>query len=263
MSTPAERTYTYGDSTVAGDRLTVLASIFGPTTATFLRRDAPAGPELALDLGCGPGHTTALVAEVTGAGRTVGLERSEAFVLRARVERDEAGIEFLPHDVTITPFPTGPADLVFARYLLAHLADPVARRDRWLTQVRPGGRLLVEEIDHIDASIGTFAHYLEVVQQMSRGHGTELLVGAPLAAAPPPSGVGLVADTIAEISPDPRTVARIFAMNLSVWRDDPWVVAHVDPAVVDTLARDLRDLSSRGPARGITWHHRQLAYQRT
>ena len=266
MSHPVDGTYTYGDSEVAGDRLAVIASIFGPTTAEFLRRDArldgAAPAELAVDLGCGPGYTTALLQATTTPVRTVGLERSEAFVLRARVEHAHHGLEFLPHDVTVLPFPTGPADVVFARYLLAHLPDPVTVRDGWLTEVRPGGRLLIEEIDHIDTAIDTFARYLDVVQQMSRGHDTELLIGPVLAAAKPPAGTELVADTLARISPDPRTVAHIFAMNLSVWRDDPWVLDHVDPQLVATLAAELDQLRSTAPSTGITWHHRQLAYRR-
>jgi trans-aconitate 2-methyltransferase len=269
MSDPAERTYTYGDSEVAGDRLAMIATIFGPTTAEFLRRDGRADPRtgragaaLAIDLGCGPGYTTTLVHQEVGATRTIGLERSEAFVLRARVEHTTDGIGFQPHDVTMVPFPTGSADVIFARYLLAHLPDPVTVRDRWLTQVRPGGRLLVEEIDHIDTSVDTFGRYLDVVQQMSRGHDTELLVGPTLAAAAPPDGTALVADSVALISPRPQTVARIFAMNLSVWRDDPWVVDHIDPAVVAALAAELADLRTAAPVAGITWHHRQLTYER-
>jgi trans-aconitate 2-methyltransferase len=265
MSEPAERTYTYGDSVVAGDRLAMIATIFGPTTAEFLRRDAQsprsAAPGLALDLGCGPGYTTALVHDEVAAARTVGLERSDAFVLRARVEHSATGVEFLPHDVTLVPFPVGPAEVVFARYLLAHLPGPVAVRDRWLSEVAPGGRLLVEEIDHIDTTIETFARYLDVVQQMSRGHDTELLIGPLLAAARPPEGTHLVADTTARISPAPQTVARIFSMNLSVWRDDPWIRANVGAAVVADLAAELHDLCADAPDAGITWHHRQLAYQ--
>ena len=51
-------------------------------------------------------------------------------------------------------------------------------------------------------------------------------------------------------------------MNLSVWRDDPWVVEHVAADVVTALDDELRATRRRPlPARGITWHHRQLAYQ--
>jgi SAM-dependent methyltransferase len=268
VTEPARRTYTYGDSAVAGDRLAVLASIFGPTTAAFLARDATPGAALALDLGCGPGYTTVLLHDVASPIETVGLERSDAFVRRARVEHTTGGaphrpgLRFLPHDVTVTPFPTGPADLVFARYLLAHLPEPVAVRDRWLTQVRPGGRLLLEEIDHIDTSIPTFERYLEVVTAMSAGHDADLRVGGRLAAAPPPAGARLVADSLARISPDPRQVARIFSMNLSVWRDDPWTRANVDDEAVTALDDELTELARSGSTGAITWHHRQLVYAR-
>ena len=268
MNEPAEArsTYTYGDSSVAGERLAVLASIFGPTTASFLRRDGDPGVDLAIDLGCGPGYTTAQVHSIIHPAVTVGLERSEAFVLRARVEHVASigpALRFDVHDVTDTPFPTGPADLLFARYLLAHLPDPVAVRDLWLTQLRPEGRLLVEEIDHIDISIPTFERYFEVVEAMSAGHDTELLVGSTIAGAAPSPDFRLVDDSLVSITPDPRAVARIFAMNLSVWRHDPWITSNVPPATVEALADDLADLSDAAPASGITWHHRQLAYRRT
>ena len=34
------------------------------------------------------------------------------------------GIAFLEHDVTAVPFPEGPADLAYCRFLMTHLADP-------------------------------------------------------------------------------------------------------------------------------------------
>src|SRR5690349_3152130 len=91
----ADRTsYTYGDSALAGDRLALLASIFEPTTAAFLRAAAmppdrwPAtdpvthrrlgpGPDVALDLGCGPGFTSRLIGEVVAPARVVGFDFSD------------------------------------------------------------------------------------------------------------------------------------------------------------------------------------------
>jgi len=35
------------------------------------------------------------------------------------------GIEFVCHDVTQEPFPTASADVLFCRFLLTHLHDPV------------------------------------------------------------------------------------------------------------------------------------------
>ncbi len=76
--------YTYGDSDLAGDRLALVARLFRPTSEAFLRAASPREPDVALDLGCGPGYTTTLVHETAGARRTVGVDRSEAFARRAR-----------------------------------------------------------------------------------------------------------------------------------------------------------------------------------
>jgi len=47
-------------------------------------------PELAYDLGCGPGYTTAMVGEVTQASRVVGADSSAAFVAASRARHEQA-----------------------------------------------------------------------------------------------------------------------------------------------------------------------------
>ena len=118
--------YAFGDTEPAERRLALLAEIFEPSSRAFLATHV-AGAQLAVDLGCGPGHTTRLLAEVTGAGRTVGLDWSPSFL--AAAGRDHlAGIEFVGHDLTRLPFPVAGqgADVGYARYLLAHLPQQAA-----------------------------------------------------------------------------------------------------------------------------------------
>src|SRR5215216_6021287 len=124
-------TYAFGDSRAAGERLDLLSRIFDPPSRAFLAAAAVRPPDLALDLGCGQGNTTVLVGQVTGARRTVGLDRSAAFVEEARARVTAPGIEFLQHDVTTIPFPVGPADFLYARLLVAHLADPATAVAQW------------------------------------------------------------------------------------------------------------------------------------
>jgi len=76
--------YTYGESDAAAQRLALVAQTFESSTESFLRRVVTRPPELAVDLGCGPGFTTRLIARATGARRVVGLDRSDAFLRRAR-----------------------------------------------------------------------------------------------------------------------------------------------------------------------------------
>jgi SAM-dependent methyltransferase len=92
--------YVFADTEVAERRLALVAEVFAPMTTAFLRGAAAAAPELAVDLGCGPGHTTRLLASVVQSARTVGLDGSARFIEAARASAAD-GVEFLVHDVNI------------------------------------------------------------------------------------------------------------------------------------------------------------------
>ncbi len=89
----------------------MLATVFAPASQAFQQDIVSTTPQLAIDLGCGPGYTTHLLAETTGAAQAVGLDNSEHFIALARAKASEH-ITFLRHDVTQIPFPCGPGDLI-------------------------------------------------------------------------------------------------------------------------------------------------------
>src|SRR5918995_80789 len=99
------RKYVFGDTDLAAARLARVAEVFAPTSRSFLSNFAQSSFDFALDLGCGTGHTTHLLAEVLRPRSTVGLDRSESFVSLARPSATD-GISFVQHDVTAVPFPT-------------------------------------------------------------------------------------------------------------------------------------------------------------
>ena len=100
--------YTFGDNPRAAYRLTLLASVFEPSSSDLLVRARGVDPsralELALDLGCGPGHTTDLLRRALGATETWGIDASTSLVERAR-DRFAPSCTFLVHDMTTVPFP--------------------------------------------------------------------------------------------------------------------------------------------------------------
>ena len=75
--------YAFGDSELASARLEMVARVFGPATRALLREAGPGARNLGVDLGCGPGHSTALLSEVLQCRRTVGLDLSAEFIERA------------------------------------------------------------------------------------------------------------------------------------------------------------------------------------
>lgn len=210
-----KREYAFGDDEVAARRLADLAALYEPTTRAFLAAHASTRPALALDLGCGPGHTTALLAEVLQPERIVGVDESEAFLDEARRRLPDA--EFVAHDVRVLSFPVPPADVVYARFLLAHLPDPADVAVAWTRLLAPDGVLLLEEGEAMSSSNAACARYLDLVRATLRAEGRELFPGAALA------GIGdgqthrvRHCDTVTIRRPA-RQFAGLFAPNLRQW----------------------------------------------
>lgn len=245
--------YTYGDTELAASRLERVAAMFEPTSSAFMTEAAHEPPALAVDLGCGPGFTTRLLHRVTGAARTVGLDRSGLFLDRARVDAPDH-VTFDEHDVRLVPFPTGPADLISCRLLLAHLPEPVRVVSNWATQLRPDGLLLLDEPELVDTDEPIFVKYLDqVARSVIAREGAELYVGPALHAMPDPPGTERTVDRIVAFTPDVSVTATVFAMNLEV------LVRRGEIAPRPDLAEPLEAVVAGASAPAPTWHVRQIA----
>jgi SAM-dependent methyltransferase len=254
--------YAFGDSELASARLEMVARVFEPATRALLREAGPGARELGVDLGCGPGYTTALLSKVLHCRRTVGLDLSAEFIQRAgRFASDR--VAFFVHDVNLVPFPVGPADLLFCRLLLTHLPDPIQVFERWATQLVPGGLLLVEEVESIATNSPALERYLEILDQMLRSQSNQLYIGSELESAPVPGSLAKQKSRIHELPVFPTHAAAMFSMNLRTWRDHPFVREHVEERELERLERDLDALRSQAhPSVGIVWRLRHLVYQR-
>src|SRR5581483_5156946 len=258
--------YTFGDTDLAAERLALVAEVFDPPSRRFLAeaRDALAAPPaLALDLGCGPGRTTQLVAEMTGAARTVGIDASASFLAEATRLCDSTGIEFLQHDVTAVPFPVGPADLVYCRLLLAHLPDPAAVLDRWMTQVRPGGVLAVDEVEYIETPNPVLERYEELVVTLVASRGAVMYAGPVIDAMPDGDGWRKGASRLVEHLVPVALAARMYGMNFRTWQDDPAITAVCSQDSLDRLANDLDERARSTGDPPVRWGLRQALLLRS
>ncbi len=157
--------YLFGDSTTAAQRLKLLASVYNESTRAFLAKAAGSARfQLALDLGCGPGFTTRLIADTLRCDRVIGLDASAGFIELARANSGER-LSFLRHDLTAIPFPSGRPNLIFSRFLLTHLREAAAVVAKWATQLEDRGLLLLEETEAIHTAHPVFARYLRIVRQ--------------------------------------------------------------------------------------------------
>jgi len=108
---------------------------------------APEGAK-ALEVGCGPGRLSILLAREHGLDVT-GLDLDPAMIERARRNAERSGNgggsrpSFLVGDVSSLPFPDGSFDVVVSTLSMHHWADPTAGLSEIGRVLRPGGRALV------------------------------------------------------------------------------------------------------------------------
>jgi trans-aconitate 2-methyltransferase len=258
---PAGCCYTFGDTDIAARRLSLLDQVFGPASRALLTEVVRRPPSLAYDLGCGPGHTTAMIAEVTAAGRTVGLDRSPAYVARARSGAPDR-IEFACHDVRTVPFPAGPADLIYGRLLLAHLADPVAAVLGWATQLARGGLVVLDEIEWIDATNPVLRAHLKLADALVAAGGARMQAGPLLSSLPGDGRLRLRLARITEVPVPTATAAAMFSMNLAAIGERPAELGLCGTAELRELRDSLAELTTSPAAGQISWGMHQAAYSR-
>ena len=112
------------------------------STALFARAAAQPG-EHVMDIGCGCGGTSIDLAHSVGpSGRVLGLDVSEAMLMRARERTPrDAPIEFVLADATVHPFAPATYDLLVSRFGVMFFADPVASFANMRRGLRSGGRI--------------------------------------------------------------------------------------------------------------------------
>ncbi|HTR75969.1 MAG TPA: class I SAM-dependent methyltransferase [Solirubrobacterales bacterium] len=251
--------YTFGDSDLAARRLELVGATFAETTRRFLAAAAPAEPALAVDLGSGPGHTTALVREVLRPARTVAIDFSPAYVEQTAIRMaDDQTIEAIEADVLDLPAEVDGADVIFVRMLLTHLRDPLAAVELWRRRLAPGGVLLLEEVESIETEEPALARYLDLQREMLAANENRLEIGPELDAGLR-DHPALQRSSVATFEPGAGVAARMFGMNFGTWRDRPEVLAAHEHEELSAVATGLgRVATAPEDSAPIVWQVREI-----
>jgi ubiquinone/menaquinone biosynthesis C-methylase UbiE len=142
--------YALGDAPEELDRLVNQARHLKEHTALVLRMARLMPGQQVLDLGCGLGDVTLTAAEIVGPkGFVVGVDHSAAAIRGARERALSAGVnnvEFVMGDITDLKGHRQ-YDAIVGRLIAMHLTDAVGTLARLKAHLRPGGLLVLQEID--------------------------------------------------------------------------------------------------------------------
>ena len=113
-------------------------------THAVLALAAPKTGDAVIDVGCGSGTTTMMIAERVGAkGSVTGVDISKPMLelARARARENGSTAKFIEADITDHRLDPRSVDLVFSQFGVMFFADPVAAFTNLHRALRPGGRL--------------------------------------------------------------------------------------------------------------------------
>lgn len=101
-------------------------------------------------LGCGSGHLEARLARLFLNSHFVGIDLSEARLIEAKARvktlTSSNTYEYIQADLTtMSPTDIPPCDILISRFVLSHLPDAQTLLNRFLSIVKPGGYICLEE----------------------------------------------------------------------------------------------------------------------
>jgi trans-aconitate 2-methyltransferase len=238
-------TYAFGDTDLARERLALVADTFEPPTRALLRDVPAAGYRYVIDMGCGPGFTTALLRDAVPHSFATGIDASPAMIAEARERVPDA--HFVVADVT-APLSL-PAQLIYSRLLLGHLPDPGAALATWAAALRPGGIVVCEEPVRYRGDDPVFARYEEAVTAVVVARGATLWAGPVLDGDPPKCR--RILDRVVEHPVPAARAAAMFWRNAATWGGEA------------DLVGALADIEHSERADPVMWELRQTVWTRT
>lgn len=269
--------YLLGTDAAAAQRLRVLDEVYHQTTVALLESAGLRNGWRCADIGCGTGLVTMAMAERVGStGCVTGVDQVQFFLNAAREQASKYGLanasfvcsnayELAAAEVRSSGFsrhprsepakagtpnlPEQPAsfDLVYARCLLSHLAEPLRALQAMAALARPGGCVVIEDID----CGGVFAHpeapalmrHQDLYQRVMRLNGGDPLIGRKLPRLCRKAGLRDVRYEIVRPVEPVEPVKRLYPLTLSCLKTAIVESGLATASEVDTLVAELNTMA--------------------
>ena len=187
------------------ERLRVLGRVMRPTTLPLLERAGVTAGMRVLDVGCGGGDVTFDLASLVGlTGSATGIDLDATKIGLARADAEQVAVTNVDFRVGDLMGGVGEEeyDAIHARFVLTHLRDPEHGVEIMRRALRPGGRLIVEDIDFrgsfCEPENPRFERYEEIYVESARRNGGDPWIGLRLPAMLVAAGFALVQPNVVQ-----------------------------------------------------------------
>lgn len=149
MGTPSKE-YIISGGIEGKTRLNILAGVMHDHTKALLKELGVTDGMSFLDNGCGGGNVAIMAAQLVGeAGRVTAVDFDKEILALAEqdaIARNIPNIIFNSASAYDIDY-TAEFDIAYARFLLSHLKNPTDALLRMKQSLKPGGRIIVEDVD--------------------------------------------------------------------------------------------------------------------
>jgi len=145
-----EKTYIIEGGEEGKKRLNVLSEILYDYTKSVIEEDGKITGKKFLDVGSGGGNVALMAAKMVGeTGHVTAIDFDAEIVRLAEAEaksQNVLNIQYAVTDAYKIDY-NGEFDIAYSRFLLSHLEKPEMVLNNMLKSLKPGGRIIVEDID--------------------------------------------------------------------------------------------------------------------
>lgn len=212
--------YTLAKGVEAKQRLGLLSRVCRPATLALLERAGLKPGDRCLDVGCGGGDVTLDMARLVGpAGKAVGVDFDDIAVQLAQEDATAQGIENVEFRTQrVESLAETGYDLVYARFLLTHLGEPMKTLQAMVSAAKPGGVVVVEDVEFSAAFCYppnlVFARFVQWSCETVRRRGADLDIGPRLPASLRVAGLSAVGINLAQVPLYLREDKGLFVVSM-------------------------------------------------
>jgi 2-polyprenyl-3-methyl-5-hydroxy-6-metoxy-1,4-benzoquinol methylase len=245
---------------VAGrERLRILSRVMRPTSLALLARAGLQAGMKVLEIGCGGGDLAFDIARIVGsAGRVLGTDIDQTkldLAAREAAEHHLTNIDFQLADIAESA-PPGNFDLVHTRFVLTHLAEPARALKHIRAPLRPGGIVVLEDIDFSGyfcyPDCAALWRYVQLYTETTRRRGVDANIGRRLPSLLAEAGFENIQVNVVQPAGLAREVKLISPLTMESIADAVVAEGLATAAEIERIVADLYDFANTPGTLGST-----------